>query len=161
MGFPLPGVASPTRPVAASPQPETRTGPRRAPRTGLVAKRLSSVWVQQLSVPRRRRSTPDPDPNGSGASAERTPVRGVDGTDGRFGRFASNRHLWVYLTALTKATVERRYKDRDGSWKSTGSFSRNEIPLVIYCLTKAFDTMVGESSGDGVESPPVREESVR
>jgi hypothetical protein len=33
--------------------------------------------------------------------------------------------------------VERRYRDKDGSWKSFGSFSRNEIPLVIFCLTKA------------------------
>lgn len=29
---------------------------------------------------------------------------------------------------MLKATVERRYKDKDG-WKSSGSFSRNEIPL--------------------------------
>jgi len=32
------------------------------------------------------------------------------------------------LTVL-KASVQRRYKDKDGSWKSSGSFSRNEIPL--------------------------------
>jgi len=31
-----------------------------------------------------------------------------------------------------KATVERRYKDKDGTWKSSQSFSRNEIPLAIY-----------------------------
>jgi hypothetical protein len=36
---------------------------------------------------------------------------------------------------LLKATVERRYKDKDGTWKSSGSFSRNEIPLaVVYQL---------------------------
>jgi len=48
---------------------------------------------------------------------------------------------------LLRATVERRYKDKDGTWKSSGSISRNEIPLVIYCLTKAFDIMVGERDG--------------
>ena len=45
---------------------------------------------------------------------------------------------------ILRATVERRYKDKDGTWKSSGSFSRNEIPLVIFCLTKAFAAMVGE-----------------
>ena len=47
---------------------------------------------------------------------------------------------------LLKATIERRYKDKDGSWKSTSSFSRNEIPLAIYCLTRAFAVMVGEGA---------------
>jgi hypothetical protein len=47
---------------------------------------------------------------------------------------------------ILKATVERRYKDKDGSWKSTGSFSRNEIPLVIFCLVQAFAAMVGEKA---------------
>ena len=35
---------------------------------------------------------------------------------------------------MLKATIERRYRDKDGSWKSTTSFSRNEIPLAVYCL---------------------------
>ena len=35
---------------------------------------------------------------------------------------------------MLKATVERRYKDRDGQWTSSSSFARNEIPLAIYCL---------------------------
>ncbi len=43
-----------------------------------------------------------------------------------------------------KATVERRYKDSSGTWKSANSFSRNEIPLVIYCLEKAFAVMIEE-----------------
>ena len=45
---------------------------------------------------------------------------------------------------ILKATVERRYKDKDGQWKSSGSFSRNEIPLAVFCLLKAFAAMVGE-----------------
>jgi hypothetical protein len=45
---------------------------------------------------------------------------------------------------ILRATVERRYKDKDGSWKSSGSFSRNEIPLVVFCLVRAFAAMVGE-----------------
>ena len=44
--------------------------------------------------------------------------------------------------------MDRRYKDKDGSWKSSQSFSRNEIPLAVYCLEKAFEAIVGEEKGD-------------
>lgn len=46
--------------------------------------------------------------------------------------------------SLLKATVERRYKDRDGTWKSSGSFSRNEIPLAVFCLVQAYTAMLSE-----------------
>jgi len=45
---------------------------------------------------------------------------------------------------MLKTSVERRFKNGDGEWKSSGSFSRNEIPLAIWCLQKAFDTMLEE-----------------
>ncbi|MCH8142996.1 MAG: hypothetical protein IH908_15520, partial [Proteobacteria bacterium] len=38
------------------------------------------------------------------------------------------------------------FKDSNGNWKSSGSFSRNEIPLVKYCLDKAFAYMIEERS---------------
>jgi len=47
---------------------------------------------------------------------------------------------------MMKATVERRYRSKDGEWKSSGSFSRNEIPLVQWCLDKAFTAMIEEQS---------------
>lgn len=54
---------------------------------------------------------------------------------------------------VLKATVQRRYKDKEG-WKSSQSFSRNEIPLAIYCLQKAFEkiieTQVDSANGNGV-----------
>jgi hypothetical protein len=59
-------------------------------------------------------------------------------------------------TTLLKATVERRYKDGSGTWKSSGSFSRNEIPLAIFCLEKAFEKMVGEQPEDSVPEEVVR-----
>ncbi len=43
---------------------------------------------------------------------------------------------------VLKATVQRRYKDKSGNWKSTASFSRNEIPLAIYCLQKCFEKII-------------------
>ncbi|MFH1615214.1 MAG: hypothetical protein ABIG61_09045 [Planctomycetota bacterium] len=48
---------------------------------------------------------------------------------------------------ILKATVQRRYKDKDDNWQSSGSFSRNEIPLAIYCLQKCFEKIV-EKQGE-------------
>ena len=47
---------------------------------------------------------------------------------------------------MLKVTVERRDKDKNDKWQSSGSFSRNEIPLAIYCLQKAFEAIVEEQS---------------
>ena len=43
---------------------------------------------------------------------------------------------------IWKASVSRRYQDKSGSWKSSQSFSRNEIPLAIHVLQKAFEAML-------------------
>ena len=60
---------------------------------------------------------------------------------------------------ILKASIQRRYKDSDGNWKSSTSFSRNEIPLAIYCLQQAFEAMIGEQNletgGNGVEEEAV------
>ena len=53
---------------------------------------------------------------------------------------------------ILKATVQRRYKDRDGNWQSSGSFSRNEIPLAIYCLRKAFEKIIEAQQEDGSDA---------
>ena len=61
------------------------------------------------------------------------------------------------MVTMLKATVERRYKDpKTDSWKSSGSFSRNEIPLVRYCLEKAYAYIIEQSA----EEEPVPEEMV-
>ena len=60
---------------------------------------------------------------------------------------------------VLKASIQRRYKDSDGNWKSSQSLSRNEIPLAVYCLEKAFDKIVQEeTSGSGTNG--VEEEVV-
>ena len=61
---------------------------------------------------------------------------------------------------VLKASIQRRFKDRDGTWKSTTSFSRNEIPLAIYCLEKAFEAMLGEENGEVAENGTAEEEIV-
>lgn len=58
---------------------------------------------------------------------------------------------------MLKATVERRFKDKDGQWKSSNSFSRNEIPLVIYCLQKSLEHIIESRKG---EEDSVEEEMV-
>ena len=53
--------------------------------------------------------------------------------------------------SVLKASVSRRYKDRDGNWKSSQSFARNEIPLAIHCLQQAFEKIIemqNEETGD-------------
>ena len=47
---------------------------------------------------------------------------------------------------ILKATVQRRYKDKDGNWQSSGSFARNELPLAVYCLQQAFERIIEEQS---------------
>jgi hypothetical protein len=58
---------------------------------------------------------------------------------------------------MLKATIQRRYKDKDGAWKSSGSFGRNEIPLAIYTLQKCFEYMI---EGQKDENGSVEEETV-
>jgi hypothetical protein len=58
---------------------------------------------------------------------------------------------------IQKASVQRRYKDnKDGKWKSSTSFSLNEIPLAIYCLQKCFEHMIEGQKND--ENGSVEEE---
>ena len=45
-------------------------------------------------------------------------------------------------TTVLKATVERRYRKSDGEWASTTSYSKADIPQVIYCLQKAYDDII-------------------
>ena len=53
---------------------------------------------------------------------------------------------------MLKCTVNRRYKDKSGQWQSSQSFSRNEIPLAVYCLWKAFEKMIkGTQTEEGAE----------
>ena len=60
---------------------------------------------------------------------------------------------------VLKASIQRRYKDSEGNWKSSTSFSRNEIPLAIFCMARAFDKIIQEeTAGSGNDS--VEEEAV-
>jgi hypothetical protein len=48
---------------------------------------------------------------------------------------------------VMKATVQSRYRDNQtGTWKTSGSYGKNEIPRLIYVLQKAYDTMMTEEN---------------
>ena len=53
---------------------------------------------------------------------------------------------------MFKATVERRYRDQAGAWRSTSSFARNEIPLVKHVLQQAFAWMIEREQAGGAEA---------
>ena len=62
---------------------------------------------------------------------------------------------------VLKATVQRRYKDKDsGEWKSSTSFSRNEIALAIYCLQKAFEKIIEAQNGSSDNGNNIVEEPI-
>lgn len=49
-------------------------------------------------------------------------------------------------------SFERRYKDKDGSWKSTNSLNINDIPKAQVVLKKAYEFLVLK---DPAEQPDV------
>lgn len=59
---------------------------------------------------------------------------------------------------VLKVTLQRRYKDKDGNWKSSNSFGRNEIPLAIFCLSQAFTKIISEQNANS--SSVIEEELV-
>ena len=63
----------------------------------------------------------------------------------------------VKAVTVLKATVQRRYKDKSGTWKSSTSFSRNEIPLAIHCLQKAFEKIIEKQNEEASNSNNVEE----
>ena len=83
----------------------------------------------------------------------------------RAGQIASavwRNEIQVQGKAITvlKATVQRRYKDKSGVWQSSGSFSRNEIPLAIHCLQQAFEKIIETQHEDNANSNNNIEETV-
>jgi len=61
---------------------------------------------------------------------------------------------------ILKATIQRRYKDKNGTWQSSTSFSRNEIPLAIHCLQKAFEKIIEKQNEEAINNNNVEEIAV-
>ena len=64
------------------------------------------------------------------------------------------------ITVL-KATVQRRYKDKEGNWQSSQSFARNEIPLAIHCLQQAFEKIIETQQEDSGNNNNIEETVIR
>lgn len=63
----------------------------------------------------------------------------------------------VTAKTVLKASVSRCYKDKNGEWKSSQSFSRNEIFLAIHCLSKAVGKIIEEETAQSVNGGGVEE----
>jgi hypothetical protein len=58
------------------------------------------------------------------------------------------------IVPLRKVVLEVRYKDKDGEWKGSNSFSTNEIPKAITALQQAYEHLVTQGSETAEENPP-------
>jgi hypothetical protein len=54
------------------------------------------------------------------------------------------------VMAYKTVSFERRYKDKNGEWKSTNSLRANDLPKAVLLLNKAYEYLVltGEDGGD-------------
>jgi len=52
---------------------------------------------------------------------------------------------------VVQAVLARRYRDRWGYWKSEFEFAREDIPLAIHVLKRAFTTMTDRHIFDEIE----------
>jgi hypothetical protein len=41
-----------------------------------------------------------------------------------------------------KATLQRRYLDKNRKWQTTNSFGKTDLPDAAYCIHKAFERMI-------------------
>lgn len=70
-------------------------------------------------------------------------------------RFSNGRQ-----SAVFSVTVGRNYREKTGAWKTTTSFGRNDIPLLIHCLQKAFEFMLEPRKHSVAEDKGAQEGSV-
>jgi len=51
-----------------------------------------------------------------------------------------------------RVVIDKRYKDKEGKWKSTNGFYSNEVPKAILVLQKGFEYLAmkeNEAAGNG------------
>jgi len=49
---------------------------------------------------------------------------------------------------MMSVTLERRYRDRDGQWQSSGSLRMNDLPKAVLLLNKAYEFLTTGASED-------------
>jgi len=50
---------------------------------------------------------------------------------------------------MMSVTLERRYKDREGQWQSSGSLRLNDLPKAVLLLNKAYEFLTTGDNEDG------------
>ncbi len=54
---------------------------------------------------------------------------------------------------VERITIDRRYKDKDGQWKSTSSFNTTDLPRLRLAIEQAYEWLVcdrrSEEDGNG------------
>ena len=58
---------------------------------------------------------------------------------------------------VKKVSFQKRYKDKDGEWKSTNSLDANDLPKAILALSSAYEHII---LNDGSSDNEVSEEKV-
>ena len=53
--------------------------------------------------------------------------------------------------ALHRVSVERRYRDGEGTWKSSHSLGRNDIPVARHLLQQAFAYLLDKNKEESSE----------
>ena len=58
-------------------------------------------------------------------------------------------------TSFSSVSIQRRYSDKEGNWKSTSNLRINDLPKAALVLTKAYEYLVlkdsGPSSAEAIE----------
>ena len=57
-------------------------------------------------------------------------------------------------TLMHKVSIERRYRGSDGAWRSTTSFTRNELPMIRFCLEQAYAEIIRRENERSSSSAP-------
>jgi len=89
------------------------------------------------------------------------PVKTYPGCGGvRVALWENEIHVNGVAKTILKASVDRRYKDKSGEWRSSSSFDRQQVPIVVRLLERAYDAMIDEASGSSSNGNGVAEEVV-
>lgn len=49
---------------------------------------------------------------------------------------------------IPKVSFQKRYKDKDGNWKTSSSLDLNDLPKAVICLSKAYDFLTSREEGE-------------
>lgn len=55
---------------------------------------------------------------------------------------------------IRKVVLEVRYRDKSGEWKSSNSFSLNEVPKAVTALQQAYEYLLEQGSAPGSPGSP-------